>query len=409
MKRCIICFSIVLAFILLVPTGVARAQKVSQTSTFQPYWNLNLNGGTSLFFGDIKQNKIWPATYANHSEWRMGAGLMFGRQFTPFFGLRLQGLYGQLSGIKTSINEYMQGDYYELNVNGTFNLNSLFAGYNPSRRFNIYLVAGIGLTNYNTTIYQLSTAKVIAQRGFGWGHGIDKRTLEGVALGGLGISYRVSNHLNVNIESSNHFVNSDNMDKYVGGFKYDSYNYTSIGLTIKFGGNNIPEGPHQIKLPKQYKTNKIFTSPVKPKEIKPKPKVQNPVQKETNSPVQPPEKVEKAPKTIQKAQPVLTEQKVKEQEPVRHIMPVKPILEYRVQIRARYERPVLLSYLSKRYHIAEDKIRTNRHDGYYIYTVGSFDTYEQAKKECQIIKTQNGVSDAFVVAFKNGRRLNKLP
>ena len=387
MKRCILCFSIALVFILLVPSGVAKAQKVSRANNFKPYWNLNINGGTSLFYGDVKEKSLWPQTYSNHTEWRMGAGLMLGRQFTPFFGLRGQALYGQLSGIKTKSNEYFQSDYIELNLNGTFNLNSLIAGYNPDRKLNIYLLAGVGLTNFNSTLYRLSTAQVISKSGFGHGHGIGGRTLEGVAIGGMGISYNISHHLSINVESVNHLVNSDAMDLYTKNFKYDVYNYTSVGLSIKFGAKSRKSGPQ----PQQMQPPKPFT---------PTPAVVPPVK--TKEPAQPKEKAD----TIQKPQP---KPKVKKPVPVRHILPVKPILEYRVQIRARYEKPVSLNYLSKHYHIAKSRIRTDMHKGYYIYTVGSFGTYMQAKAERDILRKQNGITDAFVVAFKNGRRLDKLP
>jgi len=49
------------------------------------------------------------------------------------------------------------------------------------------------------------------------------------------------------------------------------------------------------------------------------------------------------------------------------------------------------------------------HDGYYIYTIGSFDTYEQARTARDILRRVNGIRDAFVVAFRNGYRLDKLP
>jgi len=397
MKRCIRCFSVALVFTLLASTGIAKAQKASQSNNFKPYWNLNINGGTSLFFGDIKEKSFWPANYSNYTEWRMGTGLTIGRQFTPFFGLRGQGIYGQLSGIKTSTNKYFQGDYIEFNLNGTFNLNSLFAGYNPVRKLNVYLLAGVGLTNYNSTLYNLSTAQIIAKRGFGYGHGIGGRTLEGVAIGGIGLSYEISHRLSINLESAVHFVNSNAVDLYSKNFKYDSYNYTSVGLSLKFGEKSHKGAPQQMQLPKPFTPTPAVTTPVKSKEQK-------------RMPVQPPPvKAEKSVNTIKKTQQVQPQQKVKEPVPVRHILPAKPILEYRVQIRARYGKPVSLSYLSKHYHISKSKIRIDMHKGYYIYTVGSFDTYMQARTERDILRTKNGVTDAFVVAFKNGRRLDKLP
>ncbi len=401
MKQRISCFSILLVFLLLVPFATAHAQKVSQTDEFSPYWQVNVNAGTSLFFGDLKQNKFWPASSNGHSEWRMGVGLMLNRQFSSWFGLRGQALYGQLSGINTIANRYLQGDYIEFNVNGTFNLNALISGYRPDRKLDVYLVAGLGLTNYNSKIYNLATANLTGQMGNGYGHGLGGRTLQGVATGGIGLSYKINDKWSVNLESMTHAINSDNMDLMVQNSKYDMYNYTSVGVSFKFGQRKHakPTTP-EMPLPNHFTPNPMLISPANKNEQAGK--------KAEGMPVQPPKTGQKnSLETIQKAQLNQAQKKVKE--PVRHILPARPLLEYRVQIRARYRKPVSLVYLSKHYHIAQSSIRTDMHNGYYIYTIGAFDNYLQAKTERDILKTKNGVTDAFVVAFKNGTRLDKLP
>lgn len=397
MKRCRFCIFVALVFCMLAPAGAAHAQKSSQPAGFEPYWLVNVSGGTSLFFGDLKQNNFWPATYGGQTEWRLGAGLMLGKQFSSFFGLRGQALYGQLSGIKSSLGRYFQDDYIEVNVNGTFNLNSLISGYNPNRKWNAYLVAGVGLTNYNSTLYDLSTNYAIGQRGYGYGHGLGGRTLEGDILGGIGITYKINNYWSINIESVQHAINSDKMDLLVQNSKYDMYNYTSVGISFKFGQKkHIKATKMEMKLPKPFVPNPAILAPVKTNEK----------QKGTsgNIPLQPPTKVQKS-----QAQAMQKAPKKKFEGPVRHLTPVRPIHEYRVQIRARYQKPVSLIYLSNHYHIAQNRIRTDMYNGYYIYTVGSFDTYQQARTECNILRTKNGVTDAFVVFFKNGRRMAKLP
>lgn len=401
MKRCRFCILIALVFCLLAPVGVAHAQKLSQPVGFEPYWQVNVNGGTSLFYGDLKQNNFWPATYNGRTEWRLGAGLMLSRQFSSFFGLRGQALYGQLSGIKTSLGRYFQGDYIELNVNGTFNLNSLISGYSPNRKLGVYLLAGVGLTNYNSIIYDLPTNYVLGRRGYGYGHGLGGRTLVGDILGGIGFTYKINHKWSINLESVQHVINSDKMDLLVQNSKFDMYNYTSVGISLKFGHKKHSKATNmKTHLPKPFVPNPVILAPVKTKEK----------QKNTseNRPLQPPTQIQKSQaQTIKKAQPVHPQKKF--EGPVRHLTPVRPIYEYRVQIRASYQKPASVTYLSKHYHIAQSRIRTDIYRGYYIYTVGSFDTYQQARTERNIIRTKNGVTDAFVVFFKNGRRIAKLP
>lgn len=400
MKRCVRCIPLALLIFFLAPAGVARAQKKSQTSKFTPYWKLNINGGTSLFFGDLKQNKFLPATYKGHTEWRMGAGLMVGRQFSSVFGLRGQALYGQLSGISTSLGRYFQGNYIEFNVTGTLHLNSLISGYNPNRKTDVYLLAGVGMTNYNSISYDLATNSLLGRKGYGYGHGLGGRTLEGDVLGGVGVRYRINKQWSIHLESVTHAVNSDDVDLLVQNSKFDMYNYTSLGISFGF---RFKKQPKKLSHKKTSPTGNLnVAAPVHEK------KQQKNTSVNQNIPPVSPEKVQKSQTTaVQKTTPPQPKKKV--QKPVRQTLPVRPISEYRVQIRARYHHPVSLIYLSNHYHIAQNRIRIDIFNGYYIYTVGSFDTYQQARTERDILRTQNGVTDAFVVFFKNGRRIGKLP
>jgi len=380
-----------IGFFLFLPFSNINAQTPAKKEAPRSYWYLNLNGGSSIFFGDIKEKSLMPTTVNGHSEWRMAGGLQFGRQISPVFGLRLQALYGQLAGVKSTANEYFQTDYMEANLNATVSINNLIAGYKADRKWDVYLLAGIGLTNYNSTIYNLSNDAVLAKVGFGNGKGIGGRTLEGIAIGGLGFKYNISNRLSLQLETAHRIMNSDAMDHWEKNFKYDIYNYTSLGVSIRLWKNR-PK--HQYKktqtpsLPLLDTKNTQTQKPVKRAEP-------------TGRPVTPP--VTPAKKEIP------TQQKQVKQQPIRTIQPVKPILEYRVQIRAKYGKPISVEYLSKKYNIPQTRIRTNIHNGYYIYTVGAYDAYSQARARRDVLRTQNGVTDAFVVAFKNGRRLDKLP
>jgi len=96
----------------------------------------------------------------------------------------------------------------------------------------------MGLTNYNTEVYDLSTKQVVQNVGNGSGKGIGGSTLQGIMTGGLGLDFRLSDKINLNLESANRIMNSDDMDGRVSGFIYDVYNYTSIGLSYKLGANH---------------------------------------------------------------------------------------------------------------------------------------------------------------------------
>lgn len=82
-------------------------------------------------------------------------------------------------------------------------------------------------------------------------------------------------------------------------------------------------------------------------------------------------------------------------------------IEFRVQIRAAYKATIPLSYLAKKYHIT-DSIKENFVGNWYRYSIGSFKTYAEAREFRDIVIKQHKVYDAFVVAFRNGVRMNSL-
>ena len=72
---------------------------------------------------------------------------------------------------------------------------------------------------------------------------------------------------------------------------------------------------------------------------------------------------------------------------------------FRVQIAAS-KKPLNIAILKRIYH-ADDIINTEVEDGWYKYSVGKFDTYREAKK----FKINIGVSDAFIVVYRKGQKV----
>ena len=394
-------FKLFLVTLFFLAVISAQAQKIVPNRGFSPYWEVGINGGTSIFFGDIKENPIIPLS-SNNNEWRLGGGIMVGRQFSYVFGLRGQAMYGQLAGTKTSLNRYFEGDYIEFNLNTTIDLNNLFGRKRSDRLVSTYLLVGVGITNYNSTFYNLFTGTKIGYIGFGYGSGIGGRTLEGIITGGVGVNFRINDRFIVNFETANRIMNSDNMDGWVNSFKYDVYNYTSLGLSYRFGkrkAKSVPETPvvaHQ----NVHEVPPVKTEPGKEK---------RPCTVEMQ-PVMPPATTNTV-KTEKQYQPVTPVQQTQQQVSKTYVAtpPPKPMLEYRVQIRAKYGQRIPVEWISRKYGLSQNEIREDKHNGYYIYTVGSYETYEQARTRRDQIRGRYGIGDAFVVAFKNGYRLDKLP
>jgi len=382
-----IIFSVVFVALLIISPSKTKAQDRS-------YWELNLNSGPSLFFGDIKQRQ-WMPVSSNENEWRFAGGLQFGRQLSYVFGVRGQAIYGQMAGTRREWNRYFQSDYIETNINLTVNFNNLFGNKRSDRFLNFYMIYGIGLTQYNTTVYELGTNIVLSQVGNGLGKGIGGRTLEGIFTLGFGADFRVTENLHVNIESVNRGMHSDAYDDWEKGFPFDVYNYTSVGISWRFGvgkskphtypNEGVDTGYDNFEPDTIQPTEVGITEPAKTE------KPLDTITIEDQAPVIPPVVVQKPTTTEQPAQPV------------------KPNPEYRAQIRAKYGKPLSKEKLSSKYGIPVSEIQEDRHNGYYIYTVGSYDTYNKARDRRNILRKKNGIYDAFVVAFNKCGRLEKLP
>jgi hypothetical protein len=384
----------------------AYSQSFSPNSGFVPYWQVQLNTGTSLFFGDVKQYQWWPVIN-NENEWRGGVSVLGNKQISPVFGVRGQFVYGKLAGTRRVWSKHFINNYLEFNLNTTININNLFSPYRRDRLVNTYIIFGLGLLNYNTYVYQLGSNKLIQTVGGGAGKSFGGRTLEGVLHGGLGLDFRINDRLSINLETANRIMNSDMLDGHVSGFKFDVFNYTAVGVAYKFAFSKKHSRSNEPSEKKQ-KSTKSKTGKIETVEYDYN--AEQPIQ----PPVVSPEVLVISPKVVE--QPEIKEPEAIVEQPVTEepeIIVVEktpvPTFEYRVQILAKYGKTMSLQKIGNMYNIPADMIKQNTHNGYYIYTIGSFSTYESARQKRNQLRMNNGISDAFVVAFKNGERLDKLP
>ncbi len=268
-NKFLVVFAAVLYVFIFPNQSFSQNSNASNENTqFRGYWSVNLNGGTTLFWGDLRQNALIPV-FKNENEVKIGYGLIINRQISPIFGVRGQIMNGQLSGTKRSYNRYFIADIFETNINATVNLSNLFFQYKPQRLFSVYGMLGIGLTNWCTKVKVLGTHELVSENGCD--NGLLERKKETVIPVGLGVDFRLNDNWFLNFESTLHGVNSDEVDMKEAKFKYDMYSYTSLGVSYKFNNRrkktiyaeeSIQEFPdEEILLDNKPKVNVISEMP----------------------------------------------------------------------------------------------------------------------------------------------------
>lgn len=247
--------ALLIVLIGLIPTVFYGQKSETKTSkaSFDPYWFVGAQAGFSKLHGDITKYKWMP----DKDNWNFGFGGLFGRQLTPFLGVRGTLAYGEYSGSedrpseawKPFYNQKAEGSYIDYSIQATFDLDNLILKYNPDRKFGVYGILGIGQSNYRVRKYDIPTGNLIATRGVdteqgeGDGKGFDNRDLIGVLPVGAGFNYSVSPKVDLTLESVLRFTNSEGLDIQSGGakaIKEDFYSLTTLGVVYKFGqGTNL--------------------------------------------------------------------------------------------------------------------------------------------------------------------------
>lgn len=84
------------------------------------------------------------------------------------------------------------------------------------------------------------------------------------------------------------------------------------------------------------------------------------------------------------------------------LLPEKGVY-FRVQIAATRNKVNVLQHF--RQLKVTDEVRVEEAEGWYKYTVGSFHTYQEAKKCKDDLLTKTLLKDAFIIAYNNGKRI----
>lgn len=377
-------------------------------------WGIQLDFGFTQFHGNLSDQGFFGKL---GGESPFANSLIFSRKYSPLFTLRGQLLNASIASsgpdefnlysndTASLIDLRFNSNLFEYNLNGKFDLSYAFWGTRKERRLTWYGMAGIGFANWRTSLYK--TDSLIELSGTGnAGTGFSSRTSEIVFPLGMGLEYKLGNNWKLHFEQSFHIVNSDILDAYEGGSLNDMFTYTSFGISYSFSGlTNIGKrgssefGPMLLDYPdvegyylSKEKQMPADTTPSKPKFLAPE---------YEGKMILPGGAVDTA-KDLAMQDDRMEEITIKRTSLPKTSPTVKRATTFHVQILATRNR-VSKQVLANKFNIKK-RIIEYYNDDLYRYAAGTFDRYTVANTYAKILH-EKGVYDAFVIAYRNGKRV----
>ena len=371
----------IIALVILLSSLHIHSQETKENKGFWSGWSINVNAGPNLAYTDIDNYRFYRC-FSNNSEWRLGYGLMLQKKIHPLIQLRGQIMNGKLSGTKRRYDYWFEADILETSISGTLDLVGLFWG--PKvRLITFYGMGGIGLAQWTTDLKRHTTNELIGGNGHNTGSGFGGRTLETVVPFGLGFDFNLGYHWNINVEATLRLVNSDVLDGKEAGFKYDFYSYNFVGVTYKFKKRRpkAPVMPPEDLIAKEEPQE--FIRPVIEKTPQEKRVIVNQEQ--------------------QNLLKLLQERMLEEDAKAGMYESPWQGVEFTVQVAAS-RTAIDPSTFQKNLNISGTITRTHD-EGWYYYSIGKYIKYWRAREYRNILLTRNDAKGAFVVAYKDGKRM----
>ncbi len=199
-------------------------------------WSLNLNAGIPMFWGDVE------STFSDKVNVSTAFGVILSKKLNPFLDLRGELIIGSVAGSQPKYNREFKADFYDYYIGTSLNFLNLIYGENPCRKLNAFGIVGLGMNQYRSALTEISTGKIIRNRGFRneYGGAGEEWETESYVAAGIGFSYRLDSRFELTAENQWHVLNTDLLDATKGRFQYDILSYTSVGITYKF---NLVKNP----------------------------------------------------------------------------------------------------------------------------------------------------------------------
>lgn len=399
-----------LVVVLFVAKGTSAQEGAyyDQESDYEG-WNIALMTGFSQFYGDVSQYGFFEKL---NNESKISWGVIVGKEITPWFHLRGQMLGGRLKSYQDLFDDgrpanlFLDTKYFEAGINGRFNLSQLWMDVTPEKRWEVYGVAGLSFATWDALLMDAVTRNEIDPSA--------DRVHAGVTFPvGLGFEYRVYENWHVFTEWTYRFVASEKVDLVQGGFRSDPFLNIGFGVNYKFG--DIFESSAQADRPDDRRSDPQdreyrrldFEGPDIVEISTDNACTNTDLNRSADGSRQ---------QVTQEAEEQASQRRQREMQDAmgrnnressssgnnRSAAAFDEGLVFSVQVLA-VSKPADISEWKQQYNIRRN-INEMYSGGIYRYLAGTFDSYYAAEAYADIARTK-GVSDAFVVAVRNGQRV----
>ncbi len=366
-----------LTFLFLI-NNIAFTQPSMGRNAFSSNWLFKPSIGFGQFYGDISSQNFFQKFSGSTS---FAADFSAVKMFSPLLGAGANIHYTGVKSLKdrmgngAPVNFTVTGNYFDFNIRGYIDFLNLFDTYTIDRRFSLMGSLGLGYGFWSTSLTDNNTGVTISS-GQTVGTKYFKKNAVVIPMGLEG-SYKFSDNWAVNLGVDFRTVLNDDVDVWSDGYKYDNLLYVKTGIVyfLNYGWGSKHRAKPKVEEDECCEETKPL-APIPVYDYSP------PSEKETKQPEN---------KNIDTVE----------------IVSIKPVLpqgfEYRVQIMAKAKRRENVNQLQAKYHL-DYPVLEHYQDGLYLYTVGHFNSYSEALKAARRIKAK-GVFDAFVTAYRNGKRI----
>lgn len=409
--------SFVTLILIILPVYLMSQDSICE---FSPQWYIQTNIGASYGHTDIAKYNEFPE-WPDFQSLSTGLDIGIGRQISPVIGFYASFYRGFLKGANDN-DERFESDIFDYKLNATINFNKLFNG-SSNNKLNFHTSFGIGQAQYKT--------KVMDERGttlYGYqnslgdlrGSGMNDRRVVMIFPVSIGVDFKLSEKVQLYGDFALKFTNSDLVDGKITEGNNDSYNYTSIGIRYNFRKrkkddpiNKVEDMIEDKAKIMESKTDSIPSQTVNIESVMVE-KISNAVVEKLKPVIQ--AAINPKPNINGKVEIESDKEEVKSKQTVKGLVSADSItdqstrssIEYCVQIQASYNKPLDVSELSKKFNLAQSRITYKGiYNKWHLYTVGSFSSLIDAKKEMNYLKEKYGIADAFVICFENGVRFIK--